>query len=138
MSDDTEVFDEEQVEELDYNDEQPVEEDSIDENDDENDNHCETRYDIVDIAKTYENYYHQKKETKPFLTKFERAKIIGVRAEMIANGAPAVVNVPQGVTSAYEIAKLEFKERRIPLFIRRFLPNGVVEDWRLSDMVIFN
>lgn len=138
MSDEVELYDEEEVQDLDYNDEQPIEEDSIDENDDENDNHCETRFDIVDIAKTYENYYAQKKETKPFLTKFERAKIIGVRAEMIASGAMAVVNVPQGVTSAYEIAKLEFKERRIPLFIRRYLPNGVVEDWRLRDMVIFN
>jgi DNA-directed RNA polymerase I, II, and III subunit RPABC2 len=138
MSDEIEVFDEEEVQAEDYNDEQPIEEDNIDENDDENDNHCESRFDIVDIAKTYENYHHQKKETKPFLTKFERAKIIGVRAEMIANGAIAVVSVPQGVSSAYEIAKLEFKERRIPLFIRRYLPNGIVEDWRLQDMVIFN
>jgi DNA-directed RNA polymerase I, II, and III subunit RPABC2 len=122
----------------DFIDEQPLEDDDIAENDDENENRCETRFDIVDSITTYENYYNQKKETKPFLTKFERAKIIGIRAEMIANGSIALVTVPRGVTSAYEIAKLEFNERRIPLMIRRYLPNGVVEDWRLEDMVVFN
>jgi DNA-directed RNA polymerase I, II, and III subunit RPABC2 len=112
--------------------------DDIDENDDELiENKRETRFDIVNMEKTYENYHTQKKVTKPFLTKFERAKIIGVRAEMIASGAPSLLDVPKGITDAYKIAKLEFKERKIPLLIRRYLPNGMAEDWRLSDMVIF-
>jgi DNA-directed RNA polymerase I, II, and III subunit RPABC2 len=100
----------------------------------------ETRFDIVNMEKTYEIYYTQKKETKPFLTKFERAKILGVRAEMIASGSHALVDIPIGIKNlnAYDIAKLEFKERKIPLIIRRYLPNGIAEDWRLSDMVIFD
>jgi DNA-directed RNA polymerase I, II, and III subunit RPABC2 len=140
MSDefDMPVDDVEDIQGDDFIDEQPLEDDDIAENDDENENRCETRFDIVDSVTTYENYYNQKKETKPFLTKFERAKIIGIRAEMIANGSVALVTVPRSVTSAYEIAKLEFNERRIPLMIRRYLPNGVVEDWRLEDMVVFN
>lgn len=99
----------------------------------------ETRFDIVNMEKTYENYYTQRKETKPFLTKFERAKILGVRAEMIAAGAPALVEIPKGIKNlnAYDIARLEFKERKIPLIVRRYLPNGMAEDWRLEDMVIF-
>jgi DNA-directed RNA polymerase I, II, and III subunit RPABC2 len=116
------------------------ENDEVDAEDDESgliENKRETRFDIVNLEKTYENYYTQKKETKPFLTKFERAKIIGVRAEMLANGAPALVEVPKGITNVYDIAKLEFKERRVPLLIRRYLPNGTAEDWRLKDMVIF-
>ena len=100
-------------------------------------NKRETRFDIVNLEKTYENYYTQKKETKPFLTKFERAKIIGVRSEMLANGAPALIDVPKSITNVYDIAKLEFKERKIPLLIRRYLPNGTAEDWRLQVMVIF-
>jgi DNA-directed RNA polymerase I, II, and III subunit RPABC2 len=140
MSDeyDMQVDDVDEIPAEDFIDEQPPEDDDIAENDDESENRCETRFDIVDVSKTYENYYQQKKVTKPFLTKFERAKIIGTRAEMIANGSVALVNVPRGVTSAYEIAKLEFNERRIPLMIRRYLPNGVAEDWRLEDMVVFN
>jgi DNA-directed RNA polymerase I, II, and III subunit RPABC2 len=99
----------------------------------------ETRFDIVNMEKTYENYYTQKRETKPFLTKFERAKLLGSRAEMIASGSPTLVEIPKGIKNinAYDIAKLEFKERKIPLIIRRYLPNGMAEDWRLSDMVIF-
>jgi DNA-directed RNA polymerase subunit K/omega len=140
MSDeyDMQVDDVDEIPAEDFIDEQPPEDDDIAENDDESENRCETRFDIVDVSKTYENYYQQKKVTKPFLTKFERAKIIGTRAEMIANGSVALVNVPRSVTSAYEIAKLEFNERRIPLMIRRYLPNGVAEDWRLEDMVVFN
>jgi len=116
------------------------EDDNIDGEEDEVElieNKRETRFDIVNLEKTYENFYTQKKETKPFLTKFERAKIIGIRAEMLANGAPALVEVPKSITNVYEIAKLEFKERKIPLLIRRYLPNGTDEDWRLQDMVIF-
>jgi DNA-directed RNA polymerase I, II, and III subunit RPABC2 len=116
------------------------EDDDVDAEDDESgfiENKRETRFDIVNLEKTYENYYTQKKETKPFLTKFERAKLIGTRAEMIANGAPALVEVPKTITNAYDIAKLEFKERKIPLLIRRYLPNGTAEDWRLQDMVVF-
>ena len=33
---------------------------------------------------------------------------------------------------------LEFKERKIPLLIRRYLPNGSHEDWRLEDMIVNN
>ena len=140
MSDDRDL----EYDELDVDADAPIgefdEDDDVDAEEDESgfiENKRETRFDIVNLEKTYENYYIQKKETKPFLTKFERAKIIGVRAEMLANGAPALIEVPKGITSVYDIAKLEFKERKIPLLIRRYLPNGTAEDWRLQDMVVF-
>lgn len=126
----------------DFVDENPeIEDENIEENEEEEDpsqqyKYRETKYDIVPYTKTYENYYTTKKTLKPFLTKFERAKILGVRAEMIASGAPVCISVPKGMTEAYEIAKLEFKEKKIPLLIRRYLPNGAIEDWRLEDMII--
>jgi len=95
----------------------------------------DNRYDIVSYAKTYEQYYTGKKQTKPFITKYERAKLLGVRAEMIASGSAAMIPVPKGVTSAYDIALLEFNAKKIPLMVRRFLPNGQHEDWRLEDMI---
>lgn len=94
------------------------------------------KHEIVPYTKTYETYYSVKKVTKPFITKFEKAKLLGVRAEMIASGAPAMVNVPRGITSAYVIAQMEYKAKKIPLLVRRYLPNGQYEDWRLEDMVI--
>ena len=114
--------------------------DEIDENEEENDMGIlhkvkETKNDLVSVDKAYELYYTNSKSTKPFLTKFERAKILGVRAEMIASGAPSTISVPKGVTSAYEIAKLELEKKRIPLMIKRQLTDGSVELWRLEDLV---
>ena len=41
------------------------------------------------------------------MSKFERAKILGARAEMIASGDKQLVVVPKTVTTAYEIALSE-------------------------------
>lgn len=93
---------------------------------------------IVSVDKTYETYYSTDKVTKPFLTKFERAKILGVRSEMLASGSPALVNVPSHIQNTYDIALLEYKEKKIPLIIKRSLPNGKIEYWRLEDLSIMN
>lgn len=90
---------------------------------------------IESVNNSYNSYYNNERITKPFLTKFEKAKILGTRSEMIANGAIALVNVPPHVTNTYDIAKMEFEQKKIPLIIRRHLPNGNVELWRLSDLV---
>lgn len=94
------------------------------------------KYEIISNVNTYTNYYKNTKVSTPYLTKYEKAKLLGVRAQMISNGSPALINVPKHIKSSYEIAKLEFEEDKIPLLIRRFLPNGSYEDWRLEDMMI--
>ena len=92
--------------------------------------------DIVPLDKTYESYYNSKKIGSPFLSKFEKAKLLGIRAEMISAGAPALVSVPKNITNSYNIALLEFKQKKIPLMIKRVLPNGTSEYWRLEDLTI--
>ena len=89
---------------------------------------------LVSNNKSYENYYTVSKTTLPFLTKYEKAKLIGVRAQQISYGSPVMVTVPKGITNAYDIAMKEFEEKKIPILIRRYLPNGSYEDWRLEDM----
>lgn len=95
----------------------------------------ETKFSIVSVDETYSKYYANDKQTLPKLTKYERAKILGVRAEMIANGAQVFLteNIP---SSAYQIALLELQQKKIPLIIRRYLPNKEIEDWRLEDLII--
>lgn len=95
----------------------------------------ETKHDLIPVDKSYELYYTKPKTTKPFLTKFEKAKVLGVRAEMIASGSPSTVTVPKGMTSAYEIAKLELEKKRIPLMLKRQLADGTVELWRMEDLI---
>lgn len=96
----------------------------------------DTKYEIVSASTTYEKYYGTNKKTKPYLTKYEKTKLLGVRAQMLANGSKPLVAFPKHITSTVEIAELELKERKIPLLIRRYLPNNYYEDWRLEDMVV--
>ena len=95
-----------------------------------------TKTEIVSNTQTYEKYYRSSKVTKPFLTKYEESKLVGVRAQMISTGSKPLVKVPPNVTDTRIIAELELKEKKIPLLIRRTLPNGEHEDWRLEDMII--
>lgn len=61
------------------------------------------------------------------ITKFERVRIIGERAQQIAEGAPIMVNYT-GLTNALDIATKEFNERKIPIIIERTYPNGKIEN----------
>lgn len=90
---------------------------------------------VVSEKNTYSNYYSNQKKSHNFLTKFEKAKIIGIRSQMIANGARPCVNVPKDITSSLDIATLEFEQKKIPLLIRRKLTDNSVEDWRLEDFI---
>jgi len=91
---------------------------------------------IVSNEQTYDGYYRSVKQTKPFLTKYEKTKLIGVRAQMLANGAMPLVNVSKNVTDTVAIAEQELAEKKIPLLIRRYLPDGTSEDWRLEDLLV--
>ena len=52
------------------------------------------------------------------MTKYERARILGVRAKQISMNAPILVEL-KGETDPLEIAMKELKENKIPLIIRR-------------------
>jgi DNA-directed RNA polymerase I, II, and III subunit RPABC2 len=72
--------------------------------------------------------------TIPYLTKYEKARILGQRAKQINSGAYPFVKVPENVIDGYIIAEIELKQKRIPFIIRRPLPNGGSEYWRVQDL----
>jgi DNA-directed RNA polymerase I, II, and III subunit RPABC2 len=74
--------------------------------------------------------------TYPFLTIYERTKIIGLRANQISRGAVPFITVPPQVTDVKDIARLELEQKRLPFIIKRPLPNGTFEYWRLADLLI--
>ena len=90
---------------------------------------------ILSISDEYSKYYADTKKTSPFLTKFEKTKLIGIRAQMIAKGSEPVIKVPHNITDAIEIAELEFEKKCIPLFIKRYITNTEYEIWRPEDML---
>jgi len=77
-------------------------------------------------------------KTLPYLTKYERAKILGQRTLQINSGAKVFVKVPENIIDGRIIAELELKEKRIPFIIKRPLPGGGCEYWRLKDLEIIS
>jgi DNA-directed RNA polymerase I, II, and III subunit RPABC2 len=78
----------------------------------------------------------EKHQSPPFLTVYERTKILGTRANQLADGARPFITVPEYVTKPLDIAKLELEQRRLPFIVKRPMPNGTFEYWRLSDLMI--
>jgi DNA-directed RNA polymerase I, II, and III subunit RPABC2 len=76
-----------------------------------------------------------KRTTTPYMTKYERARVLGTRALQIAMCAPLMVE-PDGETDPLQIAMRELKEKKIPMIIRRYLPDGSFEDWSIEELII--
>ncbi len=74
------------------------------------------------------------------LTRFEVARLLGARALQISLGAPILVQTTE--TDPIEIAKIEFREKMIPITIKRKLPDGreivieikkAIENWLIDN-----
>uniref|UniRef100_UPI00358F534B DNA-directed RNA polymerases I, II, and III subunit RPABC2-like isoform X2 n=1 Tax=Myxine glutinosa TaxID=7769 RepID=UPI00358F534B len=78
---------------------------------------------------------NQKRITTPYMTKYERARVLGTRALQIAMCAPVMVEL-EGETDPLQIAMKELKARKIPIIIRRYLPDGSFEDWGVDELII--
>lgn len=72
--------------------------------------------------------------TFPFITKYERARILGERAKQLGMGAKPLVEVGADVIDAYLIALSEYEQKCIPFIIKRPLPNGGCEYWKFKDL----
>jgi DNA-directed RNA polymerase I, II, and III subunit RPABC2 len=77
------------------------------------------------------------KVTSKYLTKYERTRILGARALQISLGSPPTVDIGT-VTDSYEIALLELQQKKIPIIIRRYLPNNTFEDWHISELELID
>jgi DNA-directed RNA polymerase I, II, and III subunit RPABC2 len=76
--------------------------------------------------------------TLPYLTKYEKARVLGQRAKQIETGAKPLVKVPENIIDGYIIAELELREKKIPFIIKRPIPGGAFEYWNLRDLEIIN
>lgn len=74
--------------------------------------------------------------TLPFLSKYERTRILGERAKQINDGAKAFVATDPSVIDGYLIALAELEQHKIPFIIRRPLSNGASEYWKIKDLEI--
>jgi len=72
--------------------------------------------------------------TIPFLTRYEKAKILGLRAKQINHGSKPFVEINRNIIDGHTIALMELVQNKIPFIIRRPLPNGGSEYWKISDL----
>ena len=72
--------------------------------------------------------------TPPFITKYEKARIIGTRTEQLESGAMPYIEVDSHIINGRTIAMMEYEQKKIPFIIARPLPNKGIEYWRLEDL----
>ena len=75
-------------------------------------------------------------KTLPILTRYEQAKIIGLRAKQINSGSNPLIDIPDSMIDGITIAQEEFKQKKMPFIIRRPLPDGSSEYWKVEDLEI--
>ena len=81
-----------------------------------------------------QNYEEMKKsyKTSAYLTKYEKTRVLGERANQIINGSPPFID--DDIDNPYEIALRELQQKKIPFVIRRPYGN-TVEYWKLQDLL---
>jgi DNA-directed RNA polymerase subunit K/omega len=81
--------------------------------------------------------YHR---TIPFLTKYEKARVLGERAKQINQGSAPFIDLKEHgmahVFDGYLIACAELESKKIPFIVRRPIANGQFEFWKLEDLEI--
>lgn len=75
------------------------------------------------------------RNTTPYMTKYERARVLGTRALQISMNAPVLVDL-EGETDPLQIAMKELTQHKMPLVIRRYLPDGSYEDWGCDELIL--
>ena len=70
------------------------------------------------------------------LTKYERTKIICARSQQIENGSKIMLNYEGDINKllSIQIAELELQNKVIPILVKRYLPNGDYEIWKVSEL----
>jgi DNA-directed RNA polymerase I, II, and III subunit RPABC2 len=91
--------------------------------------------DIVTLNDIKTQYNPSLNVTRNIITRYEKAKIIGMRMEQLARDAYPMVDT-HDCNSVHDIAMKELEERKIPFIIVRTLANGKKEYWKIEDLII--
>ncbi|KYM77662.1 PREDICTED: DNA-directed RNA polymerases I, II, and III subunit RPABC2 [Atta cephalotes] len=92
---------------------------------------------LLNANETSGGVQRSKRITTRYMTKYERARVLGTRALQIAMCAPVMVEL-EGETDPLQIAMKELKQRKIPIIIRRYLPDNSYEDWGIDELIIID
>ena len=74
------------------------------------------------------------KKTSPYLSRYERVKVISVRAQQLSVGKQPQIKVGAN-TNYINISLQELKDKQIPNNIIRKLPDKSIEIWAAKDLI---
>jgi DNA-directed RNA polymerase subunit K/omega len=93
-------------------------------------------YDSEYVEEEEDNYIKEEERISDnIMTKYEYTRILSFRTKQITLGAKIMLKDVKHLTIP-EIAKLELKNKMIPLKIKRPLPNNKYEIWKISELEI--
>lgn len=79
------------------------------------------------------------RKTLPYMTKFERARVLGTRAQQLSLGAPTTLQRTEkgGHLDSILLAEMEINRGVVPIIVRRYLSDGTYEDWSINEFQNF-
>jgi DNA-directed RNA polymerase subunit K/omega len=89
-----------------------------------------------ELRKHYKEVRKYVKIGSIFLTRYEKARIVGARALQISFGAPILVEKPKGMIDPIKIAQVELRSKILPLTIRRENPNEEYQDIPINKLIL--
>lgn len=91
--------------------------------------------DNVDL---YKKYDIKNNISEPILTKYEYTKILGMRAQQLAMGAEALIEVTEDLNDVVLIAEEELRQRKTPVIIQRNIGVNKYEYWKIEDLAVYS
>ncbi|MBY8982509.1 MAG: DNA-directed RNA polymerase subunit K [Candidatus Lokiarchaeota archaeon] len=89
-----------------------------------------------ELRKKYKEVREYVKIGPIFLTRYEKARIVGARALQISFGAPILIEKPMDMIDPIKIAQLELRSKILPLTIRREMPSGEFQDVSINKLIL--
>ena len=83
----------------------------------------------IKIRKIKDNY----RQTNNILTKYEKARVLGIRSLQLSLNFKPMIKTD--ISDTYEIAKIELKNKIIPLKIKRYINKYEYEEWNVNDLI---
>ena len=89
-----------------------------------------------ELRKLYKEVREYIKVGPIFLTRYEKARIVGARALQLSFGAPLLIEKPIDIIDPIKLALLELKAGILPLTIKRDNPNGESQDIPINKLIL--
>jgi DNA-directed RNA polymerase I, II, and III subunit RPABC2 len=83
----------------------------------------------IRIRKIKDNY----RQTNNILTKYEKARVLGIRSLQLSLNFKPMIKTD--ISDTYKIAKIELKNKIIPLKIKRYINKYEYEEWNVNDLI---